>query len=1595
LCKGFNPNKYIESASSVSSTHATRHNSASGIYLNVMPPFRTPSPSTPKKTKRKRKNKHKRRRHSNNSVHHTVPENNSKSRSCSGKHATPGERDDSRSRSRTDMRKRKISRRSRSQSPKRRREARSRYRRSSPSSEGSPSQHRARSKESRRDSNREHRRQRSPEPQRSATPPQPGQSANSRSSETFLNTKDLHDIITSLGAFKKPTFHNNVVPTFDPSLPGHRVDLWINKVNQCASIYGWDDLQTIHFSLQKLAGNAKTWYDSLPSMLFTWREWQDKLLSAFPFEQNYGKLLDDMLRRKYKLGESIENYFYEKMSLINQCQISGKHAVDCIIYGLSDRTLRTTAQSLRCKEPEQLFEFLASSKEFFVYPPRFSDSKVKQNSDNVGKTSQICFNCRERGHVSTSCPKPLIKCTRCNRIGHKTENCFTKDVQDKAKSTNVICNEGSDAKYYKNVKVNNNEFNAFIDLGSEVTIIRSREAALLGTPVNISTVKAIKSFGNSTIPTLGELDVQICVDDVTGSMKALVVDDRYMNVPVLIGQDFTDQPHVLIVKNNKQLNFYSVNKELPALIDEYVDYKIRLSASEDKKIVGQCTLAVCTEPKYCGDLYVPSTAIGNLGSEVIIQDGVYSFGSDGKGLLLLLQGGNIPAYLEQGTVVARAKQYIEIRSCFRIAQGDSMAPLNVDDIKIESQIGDDHKNRLITLLDTHRACFATNLHELGCVKDTEMNIELSDKRPVVYGPYRLSHTERQVVRDMVGELVDAGIVQDSVSDYASPVLLVKKKNGKYRLCVDYRALNNKTIKERYPMPIIEDQISRLADKKYFTALDLASGYYQIPISLDSRHLTAFVTPDGQYEFTRMPFGLANAPAVFQRMINRVLGPVRFNDAITYMDDILIASSTIDEGLYKLSNVLKIFKSAGLTLNLEKCLFLSEKIDFLGYEISYEGVRPGQKKIQSVVDFPQPKNHHQVRQFYGLVSYFRKFINDFASIAQPITSLLKKNVPFVWTDKQAEAFTILKDRLSNRPILTIYDPHAKFTEVHTDASKHGLAGILLQRKDSSEPLRVIAYYSRQTAPEEKNFHAYELETLAVVESLKKFRVYVLGILFKIVTDCRALRTTLIKRDLIPRIARWWLQLQEFHFEIEYRPGTQMSHVDALSRNIGGTLAEDDIVLHNEYFPNVMHIEVDNWLLTLQLGDDELCRITRILNTKDTEEEVKSIKSNYVIKNNQLYRYIDDDKKELRWVVPKGARWQICKLNHDDIGHFAFEKTFERIKKTYWFPHMRHFVKKYVKACLNCAYHNDNVNAKEGYLHPIEKISTPFHTLHIDHLGPFVRSKSGNMYLLVIVDAFTKYVFIKPVRDTKTRNVTKILDDVFYTFRIPSRIICDRGSSFTSHCFKQFCQDRQIKVVYNAVACPRANGQVERYNRTILKSLSTQNHGLNENVWDAAVGIVQWGLNNTLQKSIGKTPAEVLFGVAMNCEINSQFDPILEITRSSIDVDEIREEVAGNIGDSQVRQKKYYDSSRKPATSYSEGDLVKISKVSFDNDGKSKKLLDKHIGPFKVVKVLGNDRYQLSDIEGFRRKSKRKYKTTVSADRMQPWIHLAALDLHSDE
>lgn len=1382
--------------------------------------------------------------------------------------------------------------------------------------------------------------------------------------------------------------YRNTIPEFDPAHKEQTIDIWLHKVNECALIYNWTERQTIHFALPKLKGHAQKWYEGLTTVMYTWPEWQEKLKLAFPSDDNYGQLLTTMLGKRAKFNDSLEEYFYDKVVLLNRCGIEGKKAVDCIIFGIDDRSVRLGAEAARFSTPDQLLPYLKSARNIVSSNNvdrkrmRPNDNRVDRNSVNkeVKERTIQCFNCSQIGHYKSQCPKPIIKCDKCSRFGHSADKCNENKNSVGSSSNNsskpVLLVAGTDSsvsKYHKQALVNGVPKTCFIDFGSSATLIKVSEVSSIGTHWETDALlPTLRGFGNSSVQPLGKCNVEIQIDGAKACVDVLVVPDHFLQEPLLVGRSFTEQPHIVIEKDNVFLHIRSVRP------------KIKLICSQDTEVDGLTLVQFETEPCYTGEIYIDGSSRFQFGKEHYLVQGLFSVVS-GSGAALIKGLSSQPFLIGKGTTIARCHQADptseSVNDCdvLRIDVSESRQAISKDDINSDGGLDDKTTESLVDLLNEYRNCFAFNLQELGKTDVVEMSINLKDDEPVVYRPYRLPVSERTRVRGMVQELLECDIIRPSTSPYASPIVVVKKKTGDVRLCVDYRALNRKTFRENFPLPRIDDQLDDLAGYEYYTTLDLASGYYQIAIRDEDRFKTSFVTPDGQFEFNRMPFGLANAPSNFMRMINLVLGNAK-DIASAYMDDIIIPSKTIEEGLQKLRDVLLMLQNAGLTLKLSKCCFFSRTVDYLGFELSSKGIKPGSRKIEAVRDFPEPTNQHGVRQFIGLCSFFRRFVKDFSMIAKPLTCLLKKDAQWIWGTEQVKAFNTLKEELLRKPTLALYDPNA-LTELHTDACKIGIAGILLQRNKAGV-LRPVAYYSRQTTPDEQHMTAYELETLALIASLQRFRVYLVGIDFKVFTDCNSLRATFLKRDLIPRVARWWISMQEFNFTIDYRPGKAMAYVDALSRNPPAGDQQNSSV---NKVDEVLIVADDNWLSTVQQVDSEIQRKISILQDPESANVIDTSK-NYVVKNGKLYRLTDEGE---RWVVPKGVRWQILKQCHDDIGHFAFDKTLAKVKETYWFSKMRRFVKKYVACCLECAYTKSGSKRKVP-LHPIPKIDSPFATLHIDHVGPFVKSSKGNTHMLVIIDAYTKFIILKPVKSTKTSIVIDKLKEYFSIFGVPKRIISDRGSSFTSTNFKDFLHRLGVKHILNAVATPRANGQVERYNRTLLDSLTAKCAGQDEKKWDQFVNDVQWGLNNTHNKGIGRTPSEALFGTSLTGAVESRLKTSLDqdhtITTDSLQ--EIRDKINDYITSYQEKQKLRYDRSAVQPKRFQIGDLVSIER-EIPSTGQSRKLVPKYQGPYRVTSVFDNDRYQVEDTP-ITRKGGRSYSSVVAIDKIKPWMSFSRPD-----
>lgn len=1396
----------------------------------------------------------------------------------------------------------------------------------------------------------------------------------------------------------------NIIPDFDPQGKVQTMREWIAKIDESAHVYGWSERQIIFYALPKLRGLAKRWYDGLTSVKYTWAEWREKLIAAFPCELNYADLLSEMLNRKTRRNETLEEYYYDKVMLINRCELSGKKAVDCLTQGIFDPNIRMNVQGANLQTPESVLQYFRNITSKVAYPPRtfnqghqpnehFSKKNIDLSRKPLTISKLTCYNCHEVGHTVAQCSKEIIKCNKCRCYGHIEKNCSkqfeSKNVKEIAKPTNssnsnVLSIEtgsrGSD-KYYKPIKVNGKPMTSFVDLGSQCTLIREDFATELKLDIDKSNLPTLKGFASGSLVPNGRVNIRVQLDALDENVEAYLVNPSTIPADILVGQSLTELPRVRALKTNEKLVFY---KELVTDNSKYP-----ISNVSDVFVKGAMELEIASTPDVSGLMYVDTEPCLEGNREYMILPGLYSINC-GKGSVMVVGLNAEPFPLRKGALIARGillsnimpvsnpPDTYNVMSIESMKDNEAANYICPEQINVDDNFRIDDKERLCQMLNEYRDCFAFGLDELGKTECTQIHIKLKDQVPVTYRPYRLSLSERGKVNGIINNLLANSIIQESTSEYASPIILVSKKNGDARLCVDYRALNRKTVKEKFPMPLIDDQIDSLSGQVFFTSLDLASGYHQVPVAEDSKHLTAFVTPDGHYEYNRMPFGLTNAPAVFQRLILKLLKKHQIPGVLAYMDDIIIASKSISEGTSRLRQVLELLREANLTLNLNKCNFFRTTIQYLGFEITSEGVRPGPDKIKAVVNFKTPSNVHEVRQFIGLCSFFRRFVQGFATIARPLTSLTKASTPWVWGENQEQAFRQLKEILTTRPVLAIYNPEFE-TELHTDASAAGLGGILLQRPKGDVPFRPVAYFSRQTTAEEQHFHSYELETLAVVASLNRFRVYLLGIEFKLVTDCNALRTTLTKRDLIPRIARWWLLVQEFSFTIEYRPGSQLAHADALSRN---SLPEEP-----EPGVTVMQIGEVHWLQSVQLSDPRLCHIKAILDAKSSE--AKEIRNNYEIKDGKIFRKVDGD---LRWAVPRDAKWKILQQCHDEAGHFAYEKTLEKVRRNYWFPKLAHFVRKYVRACIPCAHAKVPGGKKQGFLNPIPKPNVPFQCLHIDHLGPFIKSKRGNLYVLAIIDSFTKFIILRAVKNTKSRTSIAVLRDVFSLFGVPAHLISDRGTSFTSNEFKNYIEFVGVKHTLNAVATPRANGQIERYNRSILASLTALCHNRDDRNWDDKLGQVQWSLNNTVNQATKKCPAEIIFGIPTVNATEVQLHEIngTDGVGSTDSVEKVREEVSATIEDQQDKMKTRYDKKRAKSNSYKIGDLVMAQKNN-KTPGESNKLVPAFSGPYRVTAVLGHDRYEISSVDGY---SKKKYINVFSVDKLKPWVRFAESESDSD-
>lgn len=848
--------------------------------------------------------------------------------------------------------------------------------------------------------------------------------------------------------------------------------------------------------------------------------------------------------------------------------------------------------------------------------------------------------------------------------------------------------------------------------------------------------------------------------------------------------------------------------------------------------------------------------------------------------------------------------------------------------------------------------FGSMPESLGCTSIVSHKIKTTAD-PIKQRCYPISPAVQKHVDAELDRMLRDGVIEPSSSPWASPIVLVRKKDNSYRFCVDYRKLNKVTERDAYPLPFVSHTLDKLRDARFLSSLDIKSAYWQIPVDEASKPLTAFTVPRrGLFQFCRMPFGLHNAAATWQRLIDRVLSDLE-PYVFVYLDDIIVVTQDFEKHLEMLRLVFKRLVDAGLTVSREKCKFCCEELRYLGYVVDRSGLRVDPEKVTAILNLPPPRNVTEVRRILGMASWYRRFIPNFATLVSALSNLLRKNVRFEWNPQCAEAFSKLKDCLSSAPVMTCPDFDIPFC-IQTDASNFGLGAVLTQNHKDGE--RVISYISRSLNKNERKFTTTEKECLAVVWAIEKFRPYVEGTHFSVITDHFSLKWLHNLRDPSGRLARWSVKLQQYSFDITHRGGKENVVPDALSRSVPTI---DIVSLAEEGLGEIK----DQWYA-------RLCRNVESHPLKFSDWRVESGRLFKQCRN----QYPVLAGSEFRWnlVVPKNQRKSTIELNHDvaTAGHLGVHKTFARLGQKYYWPKMKADVAKYIRSCLVCSAQKPEQKAPAGLLSGRPNVSRPWELICVDIVGPLPRSTKGNCFIFSVMDYFSKFTLFFPLRQASTSRITKILENnVFLLFGVPRVIVCDNGQQFTSREFKKIAQDYGCRLAYTAFYHAQANAveRVHRVLKTMLASYVKDNH----RTWEDHLQRVACALRTSVHESTGQTPFFVNFGREINLSGESTPQPSGcpgDQPKVVPTADSRREQFEGIYHDVRRRLDKAYEKSKRVYNlrhrdvQYVVGE--KVWRRNYPQSDAAKyftaKLAQKFVGPFLVKKKLSPWTYKLVDL-----------------------------------
>ncbi len=1060
------------------------------------------------------------------------------------------------------------------------------------------------------------------------------------------------------------------------------------------------------------------------------------------------------------------------------------------------------------------------------------------------------------------------------------------------------------------VYIGKTRWRSLVDTGADISLISENMYKRLKKKSPIKPVsQTLQGAGGSPLKVLGTTEVTFQLGKKEYTHRCFVIKEASRNM--IIGMDFLKKHRAVIYLNLEKLKLH----------DEYIDLEQDIHIASVVRLSVDVTIAPQSKVPVVGKIKQgPYFKVGQLCEfkqddkswtneepGLLFANSVSKLGSKGRCQVLVVNSTNKTYTLQKGSVIGTLAPLHDSETCTLAEVMKTKQPdLPTKPDFSAAQVPEQYRDILCPILEEYADVFAAHDNDFGRTDTVKMTIDTQGHAPIKQRPYRTPLAQQPIVNEALDDMMDKEIIERSNSPWASPIVLVKKKDGSTRFCVDFRKLNSATKPLAVPLPLIDDLLGVLGKAVFFTSLDLISGYWQVMMDEKDKEKTAFCTSHrGLFQFKVMPFGLMNAPGVFSQLISQVLeGCESFTTG--YIDDILCFSDSLEDHLKHLKIVFQRLRQHGLKLKLRKCSFLQPETSYLGYRLTADGIKPEEDKVKAIRELEPPSSKKEVRSFIGSCSYYRKFLPNFSGIAKPLIELTKKNTRFKWEERHQEAFQFLKDSLTEIPFLAYPDLRKSFT-LYTDASDLCIGACLTQTNEQGEELPVY-FLSHKLSDTQTRWATIEKEAYAIFYAVQKLHYILYGAQFTIKTDHQPLIYLLNGPSNNRKVQNWMLQLSAYSCTIEHIKGTDNTMADMLSRAPTSPLTmstdntqmktSDKIVENSDLDVDVpdqtYHVHtldsgnfiprrfaaynarpepVDLSLLGPELDmvneqakDPEVAKLVKEVQTKTGKS-----KSRYITQEGVLY-YLSDPHGEarMRLYVPTQLRPNLIRSYHDDNGHFGVDKCYHTLARSYYWPNMFKDLWEYVSNCVRC-----NERNLKKIRPPISDTEIPpyaFAKVSLDMAGPFPLTLSGNKYIVSFVDWLSGWVEAFPVADKTADTIVYLLTtEIFPRFGCPLVLVTDNGGENVNQAMKETLDRLRIHHVKTSVFHPQSNAKVERSHRTMNDVLSKLMDNKRCNTWDLHLPQVLAAMRFNYNDSTGQSPFSLVYGRDVVLPVDSLLQP----------------------------------------------------------------------------------------------------------------------------